>query len=148
MNFEEAYTTFEKLKQNINPMNSTKDLIGLIDVLISNFDPTPLLVSEEFPLRWEAPIFFGDYDFSENFLDLDQDYERLNGKFLQSVGTAIELVKNENGSYEYWDGIFMIEAHTWCSKLNSTEDFPSFSLINKKFENMNELIVFLKDLYG
>ena len=148
MNFGEAYTTFENLKQNRTTMNSTKDLIGLIEILISNFDPTALLVSEKFPLRWEGPIFFEDYDFSENFLDLDQGYERLNGKFLQSVGTAIELVKNENGSYEYWDGIFMIETHTWCSKLNSAEDFPSFSLINKKFENMNELVVFLKDLYG
>jgi hypothetical protein len=132
----------------MTPMNSTKDLIGLIEILISNFDPTPTLVCEEFPLRWEAPIFFEDYDFSENCLDLDQGYERLNGKFLQSVGTAIELVKNENGSYEYWDGIFMIEAHTWCSKLNSAEDFPSFSLINEKFENTNELVIFLKDLYG
>ena len=129
-------------------MNSTKDLIGLIEILIANFDPTPLLVNEEFPLRWEAPIFFEDYDFSETFLDLNQGYERSNGKFLQSVGTGIELVKNDDGSYEYWDGIFMIETHAWCSKLNSAEDFPSFSLINKKFENVNELVLFLKELYG
>ena len=129
-------------------MNSTKDLIGLIEILIANFDPTPLLVNEEFPLRWEAPIFIEDYDFSENFLDLNQGYERSNGKFLQSVGTGIELVKNDDGSYEYWDGIFMIETHAWCSKLNSAEDFPSFSLINKKFENVNELVLFLKELYG
>ena len=129
-------------------MNSTKDLIGLIEILIANFDPTPLLVNEEFPLRWEAPIFIKDYDFSENFLDLDQGYECSNGKFLQSVGTGIELVKNDDGSYEYWDGIFMIETHAWCSKLNSDEDFPSFSLINKKFENVNELVLFLKELYG
>lgn len=122
--------------------------MGLIETLISNLDPTPLLVSEDFPLRWEAPIIFEVYDFSENFLDLDQGYEPIKGKYLQSVGTAIELVKNGNGSYEYWDGIFMIEAHTWCSKLNSAEDFPSFSLINEKFENTNELVIFLKDLYG
>ena len=129
-------------------MNSTKDLIGFIEVLISNFDPTPILVCEEFPLRWEAPIFIDDYDFSENHLDLDQGYERLNGKYLQSVGTAIELARDENGSFEYWDGIFMIETHAWCSKLNSAEGFPSFSLINKKFENVNELIRFLKVLYA
>ena len=129
-------------------MNSTKDLIGLIEILIANFDPTPLLVNEEFPLRWEAPIFIEDYDFSENFLDLNQGYERSSRKFLLSVGTGIELVKNDDGSYEYWDGIFMIETHAWCSKLNSAENFPSFSLINKKFENVNELVLFLKELYG
>lgn len=129
-------------------MNSKKDLIELIEILISNFDPTPLLVGEEFPLRWEAPIFIEDYDFSENFLDLDQGYERSSGKFLQSVGTGIELVKNDDGSYEYWDGIFMTETHAWCSKLNSAEDFPSFSLIHEQFENVNELVVFLKELYG
>lgn len=129
-------------------MNSKKDLIGLIEILISNFDPTPILTCEEFPLRWEAPIFIEDYNFSENYLDLNQGYECSSGKFLQSVGRAIELVKDENGHYEYWDGIFLIETHAWCSKLNSNEDFPSFSLINEKFENVNELVVFLKELYG
>jgi hypothetical protein len=53
-------------------MNTNKELIELIERLISNFDPTPLRVNSEFPLRWESNIFTEDYDFSENYLDLDQ----------------------------------------------------------------------------
>lgn len=129
-------------------MNTNQDLIDLIETLISNFDPTPLLVNEEFPLRWESNIFIEDYDFSENYLDLDQGDERSGGKFLKSVGTAIEVVREEDGSYEYWDGIFMIESHSWCTKLNSDPNFPSFSLINQKFKNLKELTDFLVELYG
>lgn len=129
-------------------MNTNQDLIDLIETLISNFDPTPLLVNEEFPLRWESNIFIEDYDFSENYLDLDQGDERSGGKFLKSVGTAIEVVREEDGSYEYWDGIFMIESHSWCTKLNSDPNFPSFSLINQKFNNLTELTDFLVELYG
>ncbi len=129
-------------------MNTNKELIELIESLISNFDPTPQQVNSEFPMRWESNIFMEDYDFSENYLDLDQKDERSGGMFLKSVGTAIELVKEEDGSYEYWDGIFMIESHAWCSKLNSDPNFPSFSLINQKFKNLKELTDFLVELYG
>lgn len=129
-------------------MNTNKELIELIENLISNFDPTPTLVNDEFPLRWESNIFTEDYDFSENYLDLDSGDERLGGMYLKSVGTAIELVKEEDGSYEYWDGIFMIESHAWCSKLNSDPNFPSFSLVNQKFKNLKELTDFLIELYG
>jgi hypothetical protein len=65
-------------------MNTNKELIEIVDALISNFDPTPINVNDDFPLRWESNIFIEDYDFSENYLDLDQDYESLNGKFLKS----------------------------------------------------------------
>lgn len=129
-------------------MNTNKELIELIENLISNFDPTPTLVNDEFPLRWESNIFTEDYDFSENYLDLDPGDERLGGMYLKSVGTAIELVKEEDGSYEYRDGIFMIESHAWCSKLNSDPNFPSFSLVNQKFKNLKELTDFLIELYG
>lgn len=129
-------------------MNTNKELIEIVDTLISNFDPTPINVTDDFPLRWESNIFIEDYDFSENYLDLDQDYERLNGKFLKSVGTAVEISKDVDGSFEYWDGIFMIETHAWCSKLNSNNDFPSFSLINKKLKNLNELKDFLVQTYN
>ena len=129
-------------------MNTNKELIELIETLISNFDPTPLRINSEFPMRWESNIFMEDYDFSENYLDLDQGDERSGGMFLKSVGTAIELVKEEDGSYEYWDGIFMIESHAWCSKLNSGPNFPSFSLINQKFKSLKELTNFLVELYG
>jgi hypothetical protein len=126
---------------------SIEKIIELVDKLISNLDPTPTNVNSDFPLRWESNIFIEDYDFSENFLDLDQNYENLNGKYLKSVGTAIVINKEEDGSYEFWDGIFMIETHTWCSKLNSNQDLPSFSLINKNFKNLNKLIAFLLDTY-
>ena len=129
-------------------MKTNKELIEIVNTLISNFDPTPINVTDNFPLRWESNIFIEDYDFSENYLDLDQDYESLDGKFLKSVGTAIEISKDVDGSFEYWDGIFIIETHAWCSKLNTNNDFPSFSLINKKFKNLNELKDFLGQTYN
>jgi hypothetical protein len=127
---------------------SIKEIIELVDSLISNLDPTPINVNNEFPLRWESNIFIEDYDFSENYLDLDKDYERVNGKYLKSVATAIVINKEEDGSFEYWDGIFMIEAHTWCSKLNSNPNYPSFSLINTKYKDINELKDFLIENYN
>ena len=56
----------------------------------------------------------------------------------------------EDGTYEYWDGIFMIETHTWCSKLNNRGDFPSFSLINHKFDKSlsRELLLKGQAQYG
>jgi hypothetical protein len=129
-------------------MNTANDLIALIDPLIANFDPTPNIVNEHFPLRWESTIFIQDYDFSENKLDLDEKYERSNSNQLKSVRTAIEINKEKDGCFEYWDGAFMVESHAWCSKLNNNKDFPSFSLINKKFKNFNELKKFLVDIYG
>jgi tetrahydromethanopterin S-methyltransferase subunit B len=65
---------------------SIEKIIELVDKLISNLDPTPTNINSAFPLRWESNIFIEDYDFSENFLDLDQNYEYLNGKYLKSVG--------------------------------------------------------------
>jgi hypothetical protein len=127
---------------------SIKEIIELVDSLISNLDPTPINVNDEFPLRWESNIFIEDYDFSENYLDLDKDYESLNGKYLNSVATAIVINKEEDGSFEYWDGIFMIEAHTWCSKLNNNPNYPSFSLINTKYKNIDELKAFLVENYN
>ena len=127
---------------------SIKEIIELVNSLISNLDPTPINVNDEYPLRWESNIFIEDYDFSENYLDLDKDYESVNGKYLKSVATAIVINKEEDGSFEYWDGIFMIEAHTWCSKLNSNPNYPSFSLINTKYKDIDELKAFLIENYN
>jgi hypothetical protein len=127
---------------------SIKEIIELVDSLISNLDPTPININEDFPLRWESNIFIEDYDFSENYLNLDKNYEILNGKYLNSVATAIVINKEEDGSFEYWDGIFMIEAHTWCSKLNTNPNYPSFSLINTKYKNIDELKDFLIENYN
>ena len=127
---------------------SIKEIIELVNSLISNLDPTPINVNDEYPLRWESNIFIEDYDFSENYLDLDKDYESVNGKYLKSVATAIVINKEEDGSFEYWDGIFMIEAHTWCSKLNTNPNYPSFSLINTKYKNIDELKNFLIENYN
>ena len=69
--------------------SSNKKIIDLVDKLISNLDPTPINVNDQFPLRWESNIFIEDYDFSENYLDLDKSYEILNGKYLKSVATSI-----------------------------------------------------------
>ena len=127
---------------------SIKEIIELVDSLISNLDPTPINVNDNFPLRWESNIFIEDYDFSENYLELDKAYEILNGKYLKSVGTAIEINRLEDGSFEYWDGIFMIESHSWCSKLNTNQNYPSFSLINQKYKNINDLKDFLIENYN
>jgi hypothetical protein len=127
---------------------SIEKLIFLINKLVSNFDPTPSLVQNEFPLRWESKVFISDYDFSENYLELEESYECSNGDFLKSIGSAVVLDKGVDGSYEFWDGIYMIESHTWCSKLNINEDYPSLSLINEKFSTQKELIAFLLETYG
>jgi len=128
--------------------SSNKKIIDIVDKLISNLDPTPINVNDQFPLRWESNIFIEDYDFSENYLELDKAYEILNGKYLNSVATAIEINRLEDGSFEYWDGIFMIESHSWCSKLNTNQNYPSFSLINQKYKNIDELKSFLIENYN
>ena len=129
-------------------MNTIKEITELVEKVMLNFDPTPMKVNHDFPLRWESNIFIQDYDFSENYLDLDPNDERSNGKYLKSVGTAIEINKQDDGSFEYWDGVFMVESHAWCSKLNINEDFPSFSLIEKKFKNLGDLRKFLNETYS
>ena len=128
-------------------MSINKEIIALVNKVIVNFDPKPLNVNNDFPLRWETNIYLNDYDFSENYLELDQNFEKSNDKFLKSVATAIEINKDDEGNFEYWDGVYMIESHTWCNILNKNKDFPSFSLINKKFNNLNELKEFLLSLY-
>ncbi len=133
---------------SIDTENETKELIAFVDSLITNLDPTPVNINDDFPLRWESNIFIEDYDFSENYLDLDQDEERSNGKHLKSVATAIEINKEADGSFEFRDGIFMIETHAWCSKLNTNQDLPSFSLINEKFSNLIALKDFLVETYS
>ncbi len=125
---------------------TTKELIELVDTVVENFDPRPIQVSSDFPLRWESNLFSEDYDFSENYLDLDQKYECSAGPFLRSVGTAIEISQEADGSFEYRDGIFMLETHAWCSKLNSEP--PTFSLIQERFATLNELKSFLIETYG
>lgn len=127
---------------------TTKEIIELVESLISNLDPTPINVNDTFPLRWESNIYIEDYDFSENYLELDKAYEIQNGEYLNSVATAIEINMLEDGSFEYWDGIFMIETHSWCSKLNSNSNYPSFSLINVKYKNINDLKDFLIENYN
>ena len=132
----------------MDSLKQKKELIELVDSLITNLDPTPINVNDDFPLRWESNIFIEDCDFSENYLDLQKDYERSNGKYLKSVGTAIEINREADEGFEFWDGIFMIETHAWCSKLNTNQDLPSFSLINQKFRNLNELRDFLVETYS
>ena len=129
-------------------MSLNKEIIELVNKVIINLDPKPLNVNNDFPLRWETNIYLNDYDFSENYLELDQNFEKSSEKFLKSVATAIEINKVDEGNFEYWDGVYMIETHVWCSKLNTNQDFPSFSLINQKFRNLNELKDFLVETYS
>ena len=129
-------------------MSLNKEIIELVNKVIINFDPKPLNVNNDFPLRWETNIYLSDYDFSENYLELDQNFEKSSEKFLKSVATAIEINKDEEGNFEYWDGVYMTETHVWCSKLNTNQDFPSFSLINQKFRNLIELKDFLVETYS
>ena len=131
----------------MNQKISTEKLIELIENVVSNFDPTPLLVNNDFPLRWESNLFISDYDFATNHLELDKDEESSSGMFLKSIGSAVVLDINADGSFEYWDGVFMIETHVWCGQLNRNADFPSYSLLHEKFSTLEDLIAFLIETY-
>ena len=127
-------------------MKDLNELIEIVDVLVSNFDPRPILEIEKFPLRWEAEILAEDYDFDLNILDLDIDAEDQN--YLISVASAIEIKKYDDGSYEFWDGAYWVESHSWIKKLNENEDYPSLSLLNQKFKDLISLKKFLNETYG
>lgn len=128
-------------------MSELKDLIALVNQLVSKFDPTPILQYEDFPLRWEAKISIYDYDFESNILNLDKEKECKEGSHLVSIESAIEINKFDDGSYEFNDGAYMVETHSWLSKLNSNNNFPSLSLLNEKFSTYESLIVFLNETY-
>ncbi len=125
-------------------MKDLNELIKIVDDLVSNFDPTPILEIQKFPLRWEAEILTQDFDL--NILELDEDAEDQN--YLVSVASAIEIKKYEDGSYEFWDGAYWVESHSWISKLNENEDYPSLSLLNQKFKDLISLKTFLNETYG
>ena len=127
-------------------MKDLNELIKIVDDLVSNFDPTPILEIQKFPLRWEAEILTQDYDFDLNILELDEDAEDQN--YLVSVASAIEIKKYEDGSYEFWDGAYWVESHSWISKLNENEDYGSLSLLNQKFKDLISLKTFLNETYG
>lgn len=129
-------------------MSEIKQLINLVDEIVSNFDPTPVLQSDVFPLRWEAEISIFDYDFDQNILDLDRQLECENANCLVSIKSAIEILKNEDGSFEFYDGAYWVESHSWISKLNENEDYPSLSLLNENFKNIEDLISFINETYS
>ena len=129
-------------------MAELKELISLMDGIVSNFDPTPVLENENFPLRWEAEISIFDYDFDQNILDLDMEFECQNGNCLGSIKSAIEISKYDDGSYEFFDGAYIVESHSWIGKLNDNDDFPSLTLLNEKFKNVDSLISFINETYS
>lgn len=128
-------------------MSEIKRLISLMDEIVSNFDPTPVLENDDFPLRWEAEISIFDYDFDQNILDLDRQLECENGVSLVSIKSAIEITKHEDGNYEFFDGAYWAESHSWLSRLNENEEFPSLSLLNKNFKCMEDLVSFINATY-
>lgn len=128
-------------------MSINNEIVELVNKVIIDLDPTPIITNSDFPLRWETNIHIDDYDFADNYLELNQNFEKSTGMYLKSVATAIEVNKHDDGSFEFWDGVYMIESHTWCSMLNKNKEYPSFSLINKKFNSINELKVFILNLY-
>lgn len=128
-------------------MSINNEIVELVNKVIIDLDPTPIITNSDFPLRWETNIHIDDYDFADNYLELNQNFEKSTGMYLKSVATAIEVNKHDDGSFEFWDGVYMIESHTWCSMLNKNKEYPSFSLINKKFNSINELKEFILNLY-
>jgi hypothetical protein len=128
-------------------MSINNEIVELVNKVIINLDPTPIITNSDFPLRWETNIYIDDYDFADNYLELNQNFEKSTGMYLKSVATAIEVNKHDDGSFEFWDGVYMIESHTWCSMLNKNKQYPSFSLINKKFNSIKELKEFIFNLY-
>ena len=129
-------------------MSELKQLISLVDGIVSNFDPTPVLENENFPLRWEAEISIFDYDFDQNILDLDMEFECQNGNCLISIKSAIEIIKHDDGSYEFFDGAYIVESHSWIGKLNDNDDLPSLTLLNEKVNNLDSLISFINETYA
>lgn len=127
-------------------MYDLNEIIKIVDTIVSNFDPTPILEIQKFPLRWEAEILNQDYDFDSNILELDIGAE--NENYLVSVASAIEIKKYEDGSYEFWDGVYWVESHSWISKLNENDNYPSLSLLNQKFKDLISLKTFLYENYG
>ena len=128
-------------------MSINNEIVELVNKVIIDLDLMPIITNSDFPLRWETNIHIDDYDFADNYLELNQNFEKSTGMYLKSVATAIEVNKHDDGSFEFWDGVYMIESHTWCSMLNKNKEYPSFSLINKKFNSINELKVFILNLY-
>jgi len=124
-----------------------EELINNIESKIVDFDPTPVIENINFPLRWESDIFIVDYDFNNNILGLEKDYEEVGGRFLITLRYAIEIKKSSNGAFHLTDGAFYAEAHTWCSKLNSGEDFPTFGLLKKEFDDFDQLVDYLNEEY-
>jgi hypothetical protein len=124
-------------------MSLNKEIIELVNKVISDYDPVPSIVNDNFPIRWESNIFLEDYDFSENILELNQETESSDSQYLKSIATAIEISRNVDGGFNYKDGIFLTESHSWCSRLNNNPAFPSFSLINEDFKSIDELNYFL-----
>jgi hypothetical protein len=116
-----------------------------MDEIVSNFDPIPVLQSVIFTLRWETEISIFDYDFDQNILELDIKFEGKNGVSLVSVKSAIEIIKQEGGVYEFYDGANWAESHSWISKLNDNEDYPSLSLLNENFNTIKDLVSFINE---
>lgn len=44
-------------------MYDLNEIINIVNEIVSNFEPTPILETQNFPLRWEAEILIQDYDF-------------------------------------------------------------------------------------
>jgi hypothetical protein len=128
-------------------MSINNEIVELVNKVVINLDPTPIITNSDFPLRWETNIYLDDYDFADNYLELNQNFENATGTYLKSVATAIEVNIHDDGSFEFWDGVYMIESHNWCSMLNKNKEYPSFSLINKKFNSITELKEFIFNLY-
>jgi hypothetical protein len=128
-------------------MSINNEIVELVNKVIINLDPRPIIINSDFPLRWETNIHLDDYDFSDNYLELNQEFENSNGMYLNSVASAIEINNYDDGSFEFWDGVYMIESHTWCSMLNKNKDYPTFTLINKKFNSIKDFKDFIINLY-
>jgi len=130
-------------------MNSLQEeeLIDKIESIIVDFDPTPYIENINFPLRWESDIFIVDYDFKNNLLELDKDFEVSGGMFLNTLRYAIEIKKSSTGTFHFTDGAFYVEAHTWSKKLNNGGEFPPFGLLKKEFDNFDQLVDYINNEY-
>ena len=67
-------------------MSINNEIVELVNKVIINLDPRPIIINSDFPLRWETNIHLDDYDFSDNYLELSE-WSNSNNYSLSSISS-------------------------------------------------------------
>ena len=140
-------------------MNSIPSEINtLIKIMDSQcgIDDLEIIWSENWPLRWIAPVENEDYDYKENPLELDEEYEHSGSSwfYMISLQTEIVITKNKDKTYTLEDGLVWVESHCWEESITRSTpgNLPWYVKIDcKDFKTLLEKITEMyhfKDPYG